>query len=203
MKKIVIRAFVFLLLACNPPVETDVDVISEENVISFNYHNLENGDIIIKRGKGFVSNMIVKYLKEDIPISHCGIIIVENESVYIIHSVAKEISARDGIQTASIDDFLNDSYKESLFIVRPHFHDSVIKANYLAKAKAYLQLKIPFDYDFNLEDESKIYCSELIYCCYDKDDRTEIFKTKLVNGQKVVLFNSFLNDRHFEIIDKY
>ena len=78
----------------------------------FDYSILEEGDIILKRGIGQVSTLMIKYLDEKIPLSHCGIIIKEDTSHFVIHSIAKEYTG---------DTFLKEFQRRTRIIARSLF----------------------------------------------------------------------------------
>jgi hypothetical protein len=199
MKKVLSISLILIgLVSCSTQETEETSV----KIRDFNYQEIENGDIILKRGKGYVSSTIVNFLKEDVPLSHCGIIIKNQDSCFIIHSVAIEVSGHDGLQTTSISAFLDDSYQESVYVVRPKAPDSLRQA-YALKAQELLDQKVPFDYDFNLNDQEKLYCSEMIYVLFDETSQNTCFLKKKFNDKEVILFQSFLDTTHFEMIKKY
>lgn len=162
---------------------------------------LEPGDILLKQGKGRVSKMIIEYLKEDQPFSHCGIIYknTENDTPYIIHSVAKELSGRDGVQTISLQDFINDTRAGTLWVVRKKT-DLKKRIELSEKANYYLQNKVTFDYDFDHLESNKIYCTELAYLCLNHIDSSITFKTIAKENKSVLKFESLIDTALFEII---
>ncbi|MBA3899723.1 MAG: hypothetical protein H0X62_05850 [Bacteroidetes bacterium] len=195
MKKIIsVFLFFIFIYACGTPEEAE-----KEPTINFaEIHSLiEDGDIIVKRGKGAVSNLIAKNLKERVPLSHCGIIVFENDTLYIIHSVAKELSGRDGVQTISLEEFLDDSHIGSVFVSRV----KLCKTNTISKfAKEQLEKRTPFDYEFDLKSKDAIYCTELVSDVLLKSQGQDMFKQKTINGKPVLTFNSLLDTTLFNII---
>jgi hypothetical protein len=159
-------------------------------------HLLEDGDIILKMGKGNISRIIADQLKEPVPFSHCGIIVKEADSIYIIHSVAKEVSGSDGLQTISLQDFFNDSYYGSLWISRVKNGENK-KDEISKRAKIYLEKKLPFDYDFDISDNSKIYCSELVYNVLLETYNEDFFLKKESTQTNFLTFNSLIDSTKF------
>ncbi len=78
---------------------------------------VRSGDLVVKRGRGHLSNMIVKTLDEEVPLSHCGIVSRTNDSIYIIHSVAKELTGIDGVQIIKYEEFIKRLYSRIFFIL--------------------------------------------------------------------------------------
>ena len=120
---------------------------------------IKDGDIILRMGEGWISQLICKKLNDTIHISHCGILIHSDKGDFDdIHVLSKDVSDTDGVQRCSLDQFIADSQKGSIKIVRlktdfPHILTE--------KAIYYLNKKTPFDYKFNLQDSTAFFCSEL------------------------------------------
>ena len=63
---------------------------------------LQDGDIILRKGYGIVSENIAKYLDEEYVISHCGIVVKSQKGNYfVIHSVSGRLPEDDGVQVCS------------------------------------------------------------------------------------------------------
>ena len=141
---------------------------------------LKEGDIILRHGFGFVSNTIVKALGEDLPVSHVGMIVKNEKGEFaVIHSVSQTLSDHNGVQIQDLQNFVRDSQDSSIVIVR--YKNTSEKKDFDQRKHAfrYLQKQIPFDYQFDLEDSTAFYCSELIVRIlsdtYDFDAGKQIF----------------------------
>lgn len=163
------------------------------------YAKLKTGDIIAKCGYGTISNAIVKIMKEKVKISHCGFVQKSGDSLWVIHSVAKEASDADGVQSISIQKFLNDTKPGTLYVVRLK-SDSATIAKVNEKAISYLQCRTPFDYDFDNNNTDKLYCSELVHQSIVAATGTEMLKKGVVQNKEIILFNSLLDSSRFETI---
>ncbi|MDQ3191646.1 MAG: hypothetical protein M3Q58_08635 [Bacteroidota bacterium] len=199
VSKFLLFTAVLVFASCNnsPQKET-------ESAISLDKLNeliplIEDGDFIIKRGKGSISKMIVKKLNEKIPFSHCGIIIRENDSIYIVHSVAKELSGKDGVQIISLKEFLDDSYNGSVKLCRLKT-DKKNKESISLNAKSHLKNKVPFDYEFDYENRESFYCTELLYNSLENKLKENIFKKSNIDNKQVLTFNSFLDTTFFTVV---
>ena len=122
-----------------------------------------NGDIILRKGFGFVSNKIVEILNEPYPLSHCGIVVLDDGAPYVIHSVSSTLSDYDGVQRSSLNSFFADSKPCSIVVVRYLGAQSDGGTLITTEAKRYLQAKVPFDNSFDLADNTKMYCTELVW----------------------------------------
>lgn len=55
---------------------------------------LHDGDIILRKGSGMISDFIAASMKDLLPYSHCGILVKENNEWKVIHSLARELPER-------------------------------------------------------------------------------------------------------------
>lgn len=153
-----------------------------------------DGDIILRRGSGFISNLIVRSFKEVYPISHCGIVCIDGDSTWVIHSIAQEVSAVDGMQSCSIDEFVAIAIPNSIMVTRFKFVDN----SQLSKhAQRYLKKKVRFDYDFNPNDSSRVFCSELVRDVIRSSHNVDLFSDK---DKSNIGFTTFYDSTHFDII---
>jgi hypothetical protein len=162
--------------------------------------NVEDGDIILKMGYGFISKIIANQLNEKNQLSHCAIVYKKDTSMYIIHSVSGEISENDGVQKASFNDFYRDIKPNSLFVLR-HKSEKQERSTISIFASYYLSELIPFDNDFNNSDSSKLYCSELVNLALYNTYKKNYFKTKKVGLANVFTFSSLLESSDFDVIN--
>lgn len=180
----------FILLAgCHPnirPNEPPYLLTEAEKAL------LKSGDIILRKGEGMLSQFICERLNDTIQISHCGILIKENNDLKVIHSLSKEVSDKDGVQCCTFDRFTTESVKGSIIIVRCKSDTTGIMAS---RALHYLRIQKPFDRLFNLQDSTAFFCSEL-----------PLHVLKQALGQDITHHNSvpkfslFLNQHYFDII---
>lgn len=131
-------------------------------------HTVEDGDIILRKGKGVISHLIAQRLNDTVDYSHCGIVVRDGDTAFsVIHSLSKKVSAYDGMQKCSLREFVEESRRGSVTVVR-YRGDSLHRISPMAWH--YLSAGIPFDEEYNIRDTSSFFCSELpiriIYKCY-------------------------------------
>jgi hypothetical protein len=164
------------------------------------YNELRGGEIILRKGDGFLSGQLIQILNEEIPLSHCGMIIKGDTSVFVIHAISDDYKGRDGVQPTTLTNFVNKSIDSSLIIVRPKFNDSTLIAMQ-NEAKRYVHLNKLFDYKFNLSDTTEIYCTELLKYIFEATVEEDIFPLrKLPNGLDNLYFVDFFNETYFELV---
>jgi uncharacterized protein YycO len=121
---------------------------------------IKPGDIILRKYDNFLDNIFLgKY-------SHVGLII-DNKT--IIHSIYPKVEEID------IIDFLKTDH---ILILRPiNLTEPQIE---IAIKIAKENLNNPYDFGFSLKTKNELYCSELIYICY------EDFKEQLNMSKKII-----------------
>ena len=138
------------------------------NVGSFTIEKsiLKNGDIIFRRGTSFVSNMVLMADKSS-PYSHTGIIKIINGKYFVIHSVpAEEIGEKDLTKIDCLVDFLKRDRSTAIAVYRLRIENYKLTELAVENAHNFALQKTPFDSDFNLNDDSRLYCTELVWKSY-------------------------------------
>lgn len=168
--------------------------------IPFNKDILEEGDIILRRGSGILSNYIINKLNDSLPISHCGIIAKNGNDVDVIHSILNEEKGIKGITKEPLGSFIQDGLLNSLVIVR-YKQSKKFKLDFVAHAEEILKEKIPFDPMFDIRTKEKMYCTEIIWYISKNLLGKDIFKEKVMAGSIDLLgFNNFFNPDYFEVV---
>ena len=155
---------------------------------------LQEGDLIMRRGNGMLSSLIVRRLNDTIPVSHCGILVANGDDWAVIHALSLDVSDTDGVQSCSVDEFMDDCQTGTLCIVRcvmPRAHCIAPQARY------YQATHKPFDRSFNLQDSTAFFCSELPYRILK--DRVGLDLTPVSGNLK---FSAFFDTRYFEVIHR-
>lgn len=125
---------------------------------------LQEGDIILRRGYGYFSDMIANHLNtKGFDVTHAGILIQKEKEWFVIHSLASDVSEIDGMQIQKLTDFLKYSQPKKIMVCRYKNASENQRIQIAIEAQKLLDLKIPFDHKGNIEDASKMYCTEMIW----------------------------------------
>jgi uncharacterized protein YycO len=127
---------------------------------------LKDGDVIFRRGTSFVSNMVLMADKNS-PYSHTGIVKIIQNTFYVVHSVpAEEPGGKDLAKIELLESFLRRDRATAVAVYRLKIENNHL-SNYATEiAYNYANKKTPFDSDFNLIDDSRLYCTELVWKSY-------------------------------------
>jgi hypothetical protein len=157
------------------------------------YRNkFKNGDIICRLGNGYFSNIFKNFSSSEKIYSHIGIIERSNDSVFVIHCEASELTGVGYVKRENINIFLHNINTWALY--RFSEKDS-IKKGIVLNAKTYYEKKTPFDLKFDLTNDREVYCSELVALCINKSFNDSIIKPRLYLNKKCFygIDNIYLN----------
>jgi hypothetical protein len=158
---------------------------------------LQEGDIILRRGFGIISDMIVKYAKNDYPVSHCGIVVTDSlGKLFVIHTVSNTLAKIDGMQKDKLDVFIKGSHKNSVIIIRYNYENDTLPKKIAEQANYYLSKQIPFDHRFDCEDTTAFFCTELIRMVFKTAIEVDLYE----NETDCMSFSPFLNPSKFTMI---
>ena len=122
---------------------------------------VKTGDLVLRRGKGFISEMAREFCRQDPSFSHSGIIKEEEGRLWVYHALGGEARQSNKMQKEPIELFLHPQicfdfafYRYTLSESEQMKFDSVLTA--------YYQAGIEFDLDFDYLTDDQMYCSELI-----------------------------------------
>lgn len=161
---------------------------------------LQHGDIIMRKGEGFVSSVINDMFNTGYKLSHCGIVLRDGDKLSIIHTVSSELSNIDGVQTEDIDKFVRESVLNTVVVVR-YKADSTTRAQIADASKVYLKREKHFDHRFDLADTTEFYCTELIHYSFMDVFHKDMFAERLATDHPNFLsLNAFLDTTKFDMV---
>lgn len=146
-----------LLLGCSK--ENNVDIKKDLSAY-------ENGDVVFRLGDSSVSN-VVMVADELSNYSHVGIIFIDSGKPMVIHACPPDVDEMDPdnmVKKESIADFFSE--KNALNGALYRYADKTIAEKAAKQAFCYYQDSIPFDYNFDTNDSSALYCTELVENAY-------------------------------------
>jgi len=162
---------------------------------------LEEGDIILRRGEGFISGAIARILShEPFNLSHCAMLTRGKKDWLVVHAVSSSLSDFDGVQREPLDRFSATSVDSSIVVIRYKGSPEIRKKMGL-RAREYCNAKIPFDHAFDLEDSSSFYCTELLHRIFIDVLNEDLFMYRFGEGHPgYIHFDGLLNPTYFELI---
>lgn len=163
---------------------------------------LRSGDLVFRKGRGMVSNMINAMQETDYQVSHCGILVERKERLQVVSAVSSEISEHSGVHGVPLDTFVKNSVPQSLIALRLKGESLQAGKRWANQARRLAKKEVPFDYSFSLESDDELYCTELIYQVLNSngigDEVVEPAQTD--SGKQYVGFEAFLGNDRFKPI---
>lgn len=172
---IVLAILIILLGGCKQPPKTNTNLV-------FSYANqLKTGDLVCRLGTGFFSQYFKEFASKEKKYSHIGILSIENDSVFVYHSEASELTGVGCVKRELLSSFLYDIKTYNFFNI--NLCDS-IREKIVFNSKGYYSSRTPFDLDFNSFNDDELYCSELLAFSINKAMNREFIKPSLELNQK-------------------
>lgn len=127
---------------------------------------LQTGDIICRKGNGIWSDLFKDLSIRDKRFSHVGLIIVDdNHDISVIHAEANDFTGIGGVYEQSLADFMYEGDGIAIYRLAEDFQNSLPEQKILA-AQIRKFLETPFDLQFDLSTNDRLYCSEFVFKVY-------------------------------------
>jgi hypothetical protein len=146
---------------------TGTNMRREDNPANFRaidsaLHMLQDGDLALRTGADATSVMLRQMNLTNKTYSHCGIVMIENGYPFVYHSIGGEDNPDARLRRDSASVFFTPISNERLGVAR--FDISKAQVDKLSTiAKRYWKAEVPFDLDFDLKTDNKLYCAEFVY----------------------------------------
>ncbi|MEO5562568.1 MAG: YiiX/YebB-like N1pC/P60 family cysteine hydrolase [Chitinophagaceae bacterium] len=128
---------------------------------------LKSGDIILRNGTDEVSRAARSFNRIDTSFSHCGILLIENDTAFVYHALGGSYNPSQQLRRDPIDSFWYSPEIDRFAIYRydlnPQQYDSLSLL-----VRQYYKEGLPFDIYFNFLTDDKMYCSEFVFKCLDR-----------------------------------
>ena len=123
---------------------------------------IKDGDLICRTGFDFVSQSLQNFNATDKTYSHSGLAFIEDGKIMVYHSIADRLeNPNETFLKEPFDTFINPTKKKCFGIYRYKLMSDEIK-NIHNEFNELIKRKVKFDKQFNLKDDTKLYCSEAI-----------------------------------------
>lgn len=168
--------FLFLLFLCwccnSSDVTNKKTISSAELTTAFNKIDstkalIENGDIIFRNGRDEVSQAARSMNRKDTSFSHCGLVFIEHDSVFVYHALGGSYNPGQKLKRELLDSFCTPLENNGFGLYR-----YAIKKDETDKLKSvvgnYYKAGLKFDMYFNYFSDDVMYCSEFVFKSLNK-----------------------------------
>jgi len=115
--------------------------------------------LILRLGDGYFSNIFRRISSQEKRYSHSGILHRSGDRYKVYHIEANEFTGKGIVRDEPLESFISHSREWALYEINA---SDMMKAEIVKQARVFYKRKIPFDLDFDLTSDDKLYCSELV-----------------------------------------
>jgi len=184
---LILVIFVFIIVPRGKPIL----LIKEDKLFGI----IKDGDIICRLGDRLWSQVFKDLSVNDRRFSHIGIIRVNEDRITVIHAEGTAKTGKDFVKEEPLEDFL--SIARAIGIYRTINLDGE-----KISGMAMEYIGVPFDWKFNMDDASELYCTELLFIILKKLMPLFEFNTIYVKelGKDIIPIDSVSNSENFSEI---
>ncbi len=117
------------------------------------------GDMITRTGNDFTSYCLRQFCQTDKTYSHCGIASIENDTVFVYHTLGGEFNPDQKLLREPLHVFATPAANTGFGVFRFDLTKTQSQQLITITQQTYRQ-GISFDMDFDLATDDKMYCSE-------------------------------------------
>lgn len=123
------------------------------------------GDLLFRRGTGFFSQYFMNVGSRPSSYSHVGLVANHHGKLVVLHAEASELTGRGLVKSEPLEIFLSNENALAAAVYRvAATKDQRQKA--VGYALGAYNRKVPFDTVFDIDDQSRLYCTELVWRAY-------------------------------------
>lgn len=167
---------------------------------------LKEGDIVFRCGLGVVSRTVL-FLDKGGIYSHIGLVVRDKGGWYVIHAVPGEPDYKgdpDRVKMESLRNFFSPSRASAGAVVRLRCDSLDLRPTLAAARELYLRRTL-FDHNYDMEDTTKMYCTEFITFVFKKsglDLAPAVIKKVPIPGrdERCILPSDIYNREDVELI---
>lgn len=120
------------------------------------------GDLIMRTGNDFTSDVMKKLSVHDKTYSHCGIASLENDTLFVYHAIGGDWNPDQKIRKDPFELFCNPFDNKGFGIYRYQLNQENLD-RFVNTARKYYVQEVTFDMRFDLATDDQIYCTEYIF----------------------------------------
>lgn len=154
--------FLLCLLACGTRQQQSV-----QEAISRASRIVRSGDIIVRSGRDEVSQAARGFNRVEKIYSHCGVVQVEQDSVFVYHAMGGRENPSRALMRQDLQAFCSSEQGDGFAIYRYPLtpRQSLLLSGQVRES--YRQ-GLLFDWHFNFETDAEMYCSEFVFKCLNR-----------------------------------
>ncbi len=182
----------------NTNLKTETD--SNQHFVDTAVSLLKSGFIVLRMGRGVDSYILSQMNEKDKSFSHCGIVFIENGYPFIYHCIGGENNPDERMRRDSAISFFSPTINVGIAVIKYDFNDSQIIKVHLAVNQLY-KSKPKFDLKFDLNTNSELYCSEMVYKAVNSAmNDSNYIKSTIKYGKTYVGIDNLFMNKHAKMV---
>jgi hypothetical protein len=126
------------------------------------YSQMRTADLVFRTGTGVYSQML-NMQQDTVHYSHIGLLVDLDSAWYVVHAVPKELDGPNDFERVKLEK-LEDFLSKKRCLHASLVHTPVPRSDRIvAKALRYARDSVRFDNNFDLNDTTELYCTEMIW----------------------------------------
>jgi hypothetical protein len=123
---------------------------------------LSDGCLVLRKGNDVISDIFSQLNRNDPSFSHCGIAFFERQQWMVYHSIGGEDNPNQKLRRDSFEKFVipSDNTGFGICYLQLKKHE-IGKLHHIVDSL--FQKEIPFDMQFDLQSNDRLYCAEMVY----------------------------------------
>lgn len=156
---------------------------------------IHSGDLILRTGNDFTSESLRQLSLKDKTYSHCGIVSIENDTIFVYHALGGEWNPDEKLRKDPLELFCNPLENRGFGIFTFNLN-AMEKRSLDSVVKAWHKKGVMFDMKFDLTTNNRMYCAEFVSKAITTatNHRISFATTKINKFEYVAIDNLFLNN---------
>jgi hypothetical protein len=139
--------------------------------------SIQEGDLVLRCGNDFISASLSEFSQNEKLYSHSGVAMMDNGTMYVYSNMAGDINPDEIMRRDLIDSFISPVHNIAVGVYR--YNMTIAELEKLeALLHEHYTNKLPFDMNFDLSTDDKMYCAELIAKSVDRATGSRITFSK-------------------------
>lgn len=165
-------------------------------------HLVKDGDIVLRSGTDRIAELFKKFNTIDPSYSHAGIVMIENGYPMVYNMNANKENPYLPIRRDSIQSFVGPFDNTAYAVYRVEL-DAKEKEDLKNLLVSYYNNALPFDPNFDLNNDSAFYGTELVYKSFIKiKEDEEFFPTTLAGGFEFIATDNLYKKPDLKMVCK-
>lgn len=123
---------------------------------------IQNGDVIFRNGRDEVSQAARSMNRKDTSFSHCGLLFIEHDSVFVYHAIGGIYNPGQKLRRELLESFCTPVENNAFGLYRYNL-DEKERGELKRTVESYYKAGLKFDMYFNYFSDDVMYCSEFVF----------------------------------------